>query len=59
MSLSQDGAQLLLLGAMVVGMLTGESGKTAMQPFSADLFKGMLAFFLLDMGLLTLAICMH
>ena len=48
-----DGAQLLLLGAMVVGMLTGESGKTAMQPFSADLFKGMLAFFLLDMGLLT------
>jgi hypothetical protein len=24
-----------------------------MQPFSGDLFKGMLAFFLLDMGLLT------
>jgi hypothetical protein len=48
-----DGAQLLLLGAMVIGMLTGESGKVAMQPFSGDLFKGMLAFFLLDMGLLT------
>ncbi len=48
-----DGAQLLLLGAMAVGMLTGEYGKTAMQPFSGDLFKGMLAFFLLDMGLLT------
>ena len=48
-----DGAQLLLLGAMVIGMLTGESGQTAMQPFSGDLFKGMLAFFLLDMGLLT------
>ena len=47
-----DGAQLLLLGAMVVGLLTGESGKAAMQPFSGDLFKGMLAFFLLDMGLL-------
>jgi len=47
-----DGAQLLLLGAMVVGLLTGESGKAAMQPFSADLFKGMLAFFLLDMGLM-------
>lgn len=47
-----DGAQLLLLGAMVVGLLTGEAGQRAMQPFSGDLFKGMLAFFLLDMGLL-------
>jgi len=47
-----DGAQLLLLGAMAVGILTGDSGKAAMQPFSGDLFKGMLAFFLLDMGLL-------
>ena len=48
-----DGAQLLLLGAMVVGLLTGDAGKAAMQPFSGDLFKGMLAFFLLDMGLMT------
>jgi hypothetical protein len=48
-----DGAQLLLLGAMVIGIVTGEAGKAAMQPFSGDLFKGMLAFFLLDMGLAT------
>jgi hypothetical protein len=47
-----DGAQLLLLGAMVIGMLTGDSGQAALKPFSVDLFKGMLAFFLLDMGLL-------
>jgi len=47
-----DGAQLLLLGAMVIGVLTGEAGQSAMKPFSVDLFKGMLAFFLLDMGLL-------
>ena len=46
-----DGAQLLLLGAMLVGILSGEQGKTMMAPFSVDLFKGMLAFFLLDMGL--------
>ena len=46
-----DGAQLLLLGAMVVGLLTGDAGQKAMQPFAVDLFKGMLAFFLLDMGL--------
>ena len=48
-----DGAQLLLLGAMLVGYLSGESGKAMMAPFSIDLFKGMLAFFLLDMGLST------
>jgi uncharacterized protein len=71
-----DGAQLLLLGAMLVGMLTGAAGESALQPpgpdrhavapgiltgaagesalqpFAVDLFKGMLAFFLLDMGLL-------
>ena len=48
-----DGAQLLLLGAMVIGIITGDTGQAAMQPFSGDLFKGMLAFFLLDMGLMT------
>ena len=47
-----DGAQLLLLGAMVIGLITGDAGKEAMAPFSVDLFKGMLAFFLLDMGLM-------
>lgn len=47
-----DGAQLLLLGAMAVGFITGDAGKSAMQTFSGDLFKGMLSFFLLDMGLM-------
>lgn len=48
-----DGAQLLLLGAMLVGLISGEAGRNAMQPFSGDLFKGMLALFLLDMGLMS------
>ncbi len=47
-----DGAQLLLLGAMLIGFLAGEQGQQMMKPFSVDLFKGMLSFFLLDMGLL-------
>jgi uncharacterized protein len=47
-----DGAQLLLLGSMAVGLISGDAGKAAMQPFSGDLFRGMLAFFLLDMGLM-------
>ena len=46
-----DGTQLLLLGAMVIGILTGAAGQASMKPFTGDLFKGMLAFFLLDMGL--------
>ena len=47
-----DGAHLLLLGSLAVGFLSGEAGKSMMQPFAGDLFKGMLAFFLLDMGLM-------
>ncbi len=47
-----DGAHLLLLGAMAIGFISGDAGKAMMQPFSGDLFKGMLAFFLLDMGLM-------
>ena len=46
-----DGAQLLLLGSMMVGIVSGDAGQAIMAPFSIDLFKGMLAFFLLDMGL--------
>ena len=47
-----DGAQLLLLGSMTVGLVSGDAGQKIMAPFSIDLFKGMLAFFLLDMGLM-------
>ncbi len=48
-----DGGAVLLLGALLVGIITGERGEAAMHPFTVDLFKGLLAFFLLDMGLLT------
>jgi uncharacterized protein len=47
-----DGAQLLLLGSMLVGLVSSDAGQQLMAPFSIDLFKGMLAFFLLDMGLM-------
>ena len=47
-----DGAQLLLMGSMLVGLISGDAGQKLMAPFSIDLFKGMLAFFLLDMGLM-------
>jgi len=47
-----SGAHLLLLASLLIGYLSGEAGKVMMQTFSTDLFKGMLAFFLLDMGLM-------
>jgi hypothetical protein len=46
-----DGGQLLLLGSLMVGIISGDAGLKVMAPFSIDLFQGLLAFFLLDMGL--------
>jgi len=47
-----DGAHLLLIGSLVIGYITGDAGKAVMAPFTVDIFKGVLAFFLLEMGLL-------
>lgn len=41
----------LLVGSLIIGMLTGERGWKALQPFTQDMFYGILTFFLLDMGL--------
>ena len=46
-----DGAHLLLLGSLAIGALTGEKGRIVLDPFVSQIFKGMLGFFLLDMGL--------
>lgn len=47
-----DGAHLLLLGSLLIGYLTGSSGKAMLDPFLTSIQKGMLLFFLLEMGLL-------
>jgi hypothetical protein len=47
-----DGGQLLLIASLLIGLISGEAGHKVMAPFSVDLFKGLLAFFLLDMGIL-------
>lgn len=41
----------LLVGALLIGVATGEKGWTSMEPFFGALFKGILTFFLLDMGI--------
>lgn len=46
-----DGSQLLLLGSLVIGAIVGLDGKKIMDPFTGQIFKGILAFFLLEMGL--------
>jgi hypothetical protein len=46
-----DGGQLLLIGSMVIGLLSGDVAHKVLAPFSIYLFKGLLSFFLLDMGL--------
>jgi len=48
-----EGGTVLLLGALLVGLVSGADGAAALQPFTGDLFKGLLAVFLLDMGLVT------
>jgi hypothetical protein len=47
-----DGVNLLLIGSMIVGFISGPAGGEAMAPFINGLFKGLLSFFLLEMGLL-------
>jgi len=46
-----NGSVVLIIGSLIIGALTGEAGAKALKPFSEDIFKGMLCFFLLDMGL--------
>ena len=46
-----DGAHLMLLGSIVIGLATGAAGRASLEPLIGSLFKGLLLFFLLDMGL--------
>lgn len=49
-----NGAAVLLVGAFVVGLATGERGQAQLSGFvGGALFQGALCLFLLDMGLLT------
>jgi uncharacterized protein len=45
-----NGSVFLLMGSLVVGIITNESGWKSFRSFDA-IFKGMLMFYLLDMGI--------
>jgi hypothetical protein len=48
-----NGSVFVLVGSMVIGVITGASGETALAPFTSGIFKGMLCLFLLDLGLVS------
>lgn len=47
-----NGSVILLVGAFIIGWVTGIDGLETVKPFVVDPFKGVLCLFLLDMGLL-------
>ncbi len=46
-----NGSVFLLIGSLLVGLVTSQKGWDNLQPFTGDMFYGILTFFLLDMGL--------
>jgi hypothetical protein len=47
-----NGSIVILVGAFLIGCITGERGLPALKPFILDSFAGLLCIFLLDMGLI-------
>ncbi len=47
-----NGSIVLLVGAFMIGIVTGEPGMKAISAFIVDPFKGILCLFLLDMGVI-------
>lgn len=45
----------LLVGSLIIGALSGEKGWKVEEPFTQEIFYGVLTFFLLDMGLVAAA----
>ncbi len=48
-----NGSVVLILGSLVIGILASDAQAEGIKPFTTDIFKGFLAIFLLDMGLVS------
>jgi uncharacterized protein len=48
-----NGSVLLILGSLVIGYFANAKQAEGIKPFTNDLFKGFLAIFLLDMGIIS------
>ncbi|MFC3811000.1 sodium-dependent bicarbonate transport family permease [Lacihabitans lacunae] len=48
-----NGSVLLIIGSLVIGFLASDKQAQGIKPFTDDIFKGFLAIFLLDMGIVS------
>lgn len=48
-----NGSVLLILGSLIIGLLANAKQAEGIRPFTNDIFKGFLAIFLLDMGIVS------
>jgi hypothetical protein len=48
-----NGSVFLILGSLIIGLLASEEQALGIRPFTTDIFKGFLAIFLLDMGIVS------
>jgi hypothetical protein len=48
-----NGSVLLILGSLTIGLLANAKQAEGIRPFTNDIFKGFLAIFLLDMGIVS------
>lgn len=48
-----NGSVLLLLGSLIIGVLSDPEQAEGIKPFTTDIFKGFLAIYLLEMGMVT------
>lgn len=47
-----NGSVLMILGSLVIGLIADSKQAEGIRPFTSDIFKGFLAVFLLEMGML-------
>ena len=50
-----NGSVLMLIGSLVIGLVADSKQAEGIKPFTTDIFKGFLAVFLLEMGMVTAA----
>ncbi|MBU6324679.1 MAG: sodium-dependent bicarbonate transport family permease [Bacteroidetes bacterium] len=48
-----NGSVMMVLGSLVIGLIADEKQAEGIKPFTTDIFKGFLAIFLLEMGMVT------
>ncbi len=48
-----NGSVLMILGSLVIGLIADSKQAEGIKPFTTDIFKGFLAIFLLEMGMVT------